>query len=182
MELTKNRYELRPGVGVGLVELGAERTRILAQIGQPDDHRQDQTISFRDYYFNKNLLIDYNSAGRCESIEVENENVELLYKGTDLFAMSWPDLYRWLMIQDPTVHEEFSLVYISRILGLSTGPKFEKSKSTSSIFVFGRDYHWPTAAELQAEIGAEAAQKQSLPELMQSLGLDSFISDLEADL
>ncbi len=176
MELARNRYELRPKVSVGPVRLGAFREEILQLLGEPDSMRRDEFIKFRDSYHGKNIFINYkDTPAICKTIEIYNDETELLIDGLDLFSISWPEFLAWLRERDPNLREDEDDTVISQVLGLSTGPEPTEPEKTESIYIFGEDYHWPTEEEIDAASEERVSKIPEEPEGLMELPLEDFI-------
>lgn len=110
----KKILDFTPYVGVGDVKFGENRSQVRAALGQPKEYKKNE--------FSKNTLDDfdyfqifYTEGNQVEAIEMYG-NVELLFKGTNLFGLKEGELIS--LIQDPEIEkDEYSVTFPS--VGLS---------------------------------------------------------------
>jgi hypothetical protein len=169
----KNRYELRLGDGVGSINLGMNRQEIISILGDPEYSRQGR-LSDTDCYTSKGLNIDYSSStDLCEGIEVFDS--ELIYQEVDILALTWDDLYTWMLENDPGLYKRIK-TFISPNGRIAAGPKIDDDTGTEmveSIVVFSEAY-WPSEEETAAAAEEYVQSVPSAKETAKKLGLENF--------
>jgi hypothetical protein len=171
MTKTIHTYELNIGESVGPIQLGAPRSLVIQELGEPEETRRG-VFAIRDNYYGIGISIEYRIADEvCANITVWSP-AELLYQGKDLLMMTWVEGTRWLARLDPEAEEEGE-GWESNKVGLGIYPKRNDDGSfrkVDFINVFDQQY-CPTNEEIEEEIQRMNRKRPSNEECARELGL-----------
>jgi hypothetical protein len=167
--MVQHSYDLKMGVSVGPIRLGATRSSIIQGLGQPEK-TSVHPLSIDDSYRSIGLSLECRPADElCNHITVWSP-AQLLYKGKDLLMLPWLQLVRWLTLLDPEAEAVYD-GWQSDKVGIAIHPKRNEDGSFSHadfINVFDKKFY-PSEEEIDAEVQREIDELPSDEEIAKEL-------------